>query len=1076
VLANDAAGAHAELNNRAAQLAQAQQALAEETQRLAQTTQLVQELRHRWAALSHTLALAETDAQGLVVEANQSFWQLVGLGGQKPLNLKDHLQATGLAPGLGEALTHGKPWQGEWQVQTHTGQTRTLAGVAIPLGPDPAEAHPVLLALWDTTALHATLAEAKQALSTVHAQLSQRESELAIAQAELAQSRQWADQLASTLGVVQLDAAGNALMANSQASAMLAISASEWVGQPIESLLRIADANSPAQWLSHLASESPWSCRLRPAAQPHHPGALCSVMAHTPALGASVYTCLFVAPPQSEHASAEANQTESAWLRNISQTVYVAHASTEGVLQSINPAFASALGYAADELVGKPLEGLLKAEEAVGAARELRNALAATMLWRMELPLATQQGHTLWVQLAFSTLPGQEGQGRLLVGHNISQAKLMEAKVEELSVAYERTQSEATERTEQLQNMFANVPGIIYQRDAKPGYPIRLLNDQILNLLGYPVEDFAPGGSRSFTDLIHPDDLPRVVNELEHSLNRYEPYRIIYRVRNRVQAIRWVQDEGRGVFDSNGHLLHCDGVIFDISQQKTLESNLRQSSTLLKQQQMELAGQIKALNNAAIVSETDFKGIITYVNDEATHLWGYTRSELIGQKHSLLRSSYHSDTFYERMWEEISQGNVWQGEIVNRTKTDEELWCILTISPVLDINRKPFKYIAVAVDITRQKRQASRILDVLNEVKHHEQELMEQAQHLEEAQRELLDTHLELEARIQAINHSAIVSETDTNGFIRFVNEEACHIWGYERHELVGKPHSIINSGYHPEAFWTEMWDTLTRGNAWTGQVLNRAKDGREFWVQLSVTPVLDVQGKPTKFIGIAFDITPQRVQAERIRKALKESEQREENYRAELEALRSQASDALPHVGEMARALMLETPSPVLLAGANAELLAHNQAFESLTPEVGLHPHKVMQMPAARLGQKPRPLAEWLLMWPANAAEPSDLFLETPEGQAWAVLTVVPTREAYFGFRFALHAKPLADKLPDTPVWEAELAAHKTEVDRLRRELEQMENTLAEELRQLAQDYETTLSAQTAELAELRQRIAALN
>lgn len=133
-------------------------------------------------------------------------------------------------------------------------------------------------------------------------------------------------------------------------------------------------------------------------------------------------------------------------------------------------------------------------------------------------------------------------------------------------------------------------------------------------------------------------------------------------------------------------------------------------------------------------------------------------------------------------------------------------------------------------------------------------------------QEALLEAHQELIEKQFAIDQAVIVAITDVTGTIIYANDNFCTISGYLRDELLGANHRLLKSGVHPTAFFRDMYRTIANGEVWRGEVCNRAKDGSFYWVDTTIVPQLNLDGRPISYMAIRVDITARKLAEEQTR------------------------------------------------------------------------------------------------------------------------------------------------------------------------------------------------------------------
>lgn len=317
----------------------------------------------------------------------------------------------------------------------------------------------------------------------------------------------------------------------------------------------------------------------------------------------------------------------------------------------------------------------------------------------------------------------------------------------------------------------------------------------------------------------------------------------------------------------------------------------------------------------------DPQGYIVSWNNGAERIKGYNAAEILGQHYSIL---FTAEDIERHKPEQALLIAVREGHFVEdswrRRKDGSLFWASTTITPLRDESGKLCGFSKVTRDITERKR----------------------------AEEELRKLVKDLSDVKFAIDRAAILALTDERGTITSVNDKFCELSQYSREELIGQNHRLINSGYHPQEFFANLWSTIKKGDVWHGEIKNRAKNGSYYWVDTTIVPFLDDAGKPFQYLAIRFDISDRKHAQETLRRyaerletlqeidrAILRAESRKELARAALLRLNS----VVPYEQAMVVLFRFQTQeAQLLIGGLKGELREETVPISDLIPlEVSL-------------------------------------------------------------------------------------------------------------------------------------------
>ena len=306
-----------------------------------------------------------------------------------------------------------------------------------------------------------------------------------------------------------------------------------------------------------------------------------------------------------------------------------------------------------------------------------------------------------------------------------------------------------------------------------------------------------------------------------------------------------------------GVLLTWGILVLGTRRTNSLISRLADTSELLRESSQDLQFQKLALDEHNIVSVSDVHGNIITVNDKFCEVSQYSREELLGQNHRLLKSGQHSSAFYEDMWATISAGKVWHGDICNRRKDGALYWVASTILPFMGEDGLPSRYVSVRTDIT-QVKQAQLVLERSRD----ELEQLVQARSGELAEREEL-----LRSITRAAQDAVIL--IDRSGQVTYWNPAAERMFGYTGTEMIGQNlHDLIAPGRYLDrhhagfARFVESGEGSLIGRTTALQAMRRS--GEEFPVEIALSAV-KLRGQWSA-VGIVRDATERMQTEERLK------------------------------------------------------------------------------------------------------------------------------------------------------------------------------------------------------------------
>ncbi len=531
----------------------------------------------------------------------------------------------------------------------------------------------------------------------------------------------------------------------------------------------------------------------------------------------------------------------------------------DGTYKNVSPSIKQIAGYDAISMIGKNPYDFFHPDDIQRIIEESHKPMLEQSKKEssIEYRYRHKDGHYLWFLTSTQVIKDQDGQILQLVTStkDITQNKQLE---EERKQQMNEVSAELIE----LQNATQMAEMGIWIRDFSDN---SLHWDESLYKL-YGIENSENlDPYEVWTNALHPDDkeftIRTVADAVESNENGYET---VFRIIRPDKEVLYIRAKVKIDRDENGSALRMYGTNWNA----TKEIITRQERDVFAFENELLIKELKEYQRAAFQAQV---GVWHFDPDNGDLRWDENMYKLYGVDEKDFSGAYdawqncvHPDDL-ERAEKELNEAIEGKAPFdtvfrIIQPKTQDVLHIRAKASVNTDGNGEKVIIHGTNWDVSREMR-------ISNE-------------------RDRMAT--ELEQQLEALDVSSIVSITNPQGEITYVNQEFCKISGYSEAELIGQDHSIINSGYHPPSFFKNMWEELKNGNVWKENICNRAKDGSIYWVRTTIYPFKNAQGEIEKYISVRFNITQMINQAEVLEKQAKQLEEAKkvlsENLEKEME------------------------------------------------------------------------------------------------------------------------------------------------------------------------------------------------
>ncbi len=532
---------------------------------------------------------------------------------------------------------------------------------------------------------------------------------------------------------------------------------------------------------------------------------------------------------------------------------------------SSNRSFLKLFHLRSEDVLGRRLDEVIQAESPPYRASSVSESELAPQSVLLDITLPGRKKKRP-ARITITSVAHGEADGRLLVV------------VEDQSEGERlRASAEASER--RLRELIQSADAIVWEADAALDQ-FTFVSHRAEQMLGFPVEDWLTV-PHFWERQLHPTDRERTIADYRAGIAAGRDFELQYRMIAADGRTVWFRDMIRVVDGRGGKGVPPRGVMVDITEEKRAEAELRRVNRALKT--LSQCNQAMARASAEAELLDKICRIIVEVGAYRFAWIGFAQHDAEKTIRPVARAGYEEGYLSQVKitWSENESGRGPAGaavrtgrvHIVRDVQTDPSFafWRAAAVqrgyASLIGLPLNPGGKSSGVLAIYSGEADAfdaeeERLLTELAANVSYGLQSLRTRLDRERVEEERARLSLAVEQAAEAI----VV--TDAEGSIAYVNPAFEKVTGYQRGEILGQNPRILKSGKHDAEFYRALWDTLRRGEAWTGRFINRRKDGTLYEAEAVISPVRDGAGRVVNFVAVQRDVTRERQLEEQVRQS----------------------------------------------------------------------------------------------------------------------------------------------------------------------------------------------------------------